>query len=95
VPGHQIGSAAVRNALYPTVTVVLAPHATAHVVVGIAAAGNYPLARCHPVTAQALRVFPPGLTTAGYISQHFAACAAHVPVLSVTAVRAGPGGPGI
>jgi uncharacterized protein DUF4232 len=94
VPGHQIGSAAERNPLYPAVTVVLGPQQVAHAVLGIAAAANYPASRCHPATAHALRVFPPGLTAPIYVRQSFAACAAQVVVLTVSAVRAGIGGAG-
>ena len=92
--GQQIGSAAARNPLYPVTTVVLSPNGTANATVGIAAAANYPATRCHPTTAHALRVFPPGQTAAVYVTQSFAACSAAVPVLTVTAVRAGSGGQG-
>jgi Domain of unknown function (DUF4232) len=94
VPGHQIGSAATRNPVYPVTTVVLAKNATAHATVGIAAAANYPPSRCGPTTAHALRVFPPGQTTAVYVKESFPACSAHVTVLTVTAMRAGLGGQG-
>ncbi len=94
VPGHQIGSAAARNPLYSPVTVVLAARATAHALLGVGDAGNYPAARCHPATAHALRIFPPGQTAAVEIWRSFSACAAHVPVLSVTSVRPGKGGSG-
>jgi Protein of unknown function (DUF4232) len=94
VGGQQIGSAAARNPLYPVTTVVLAPNATANATLGVATAANYPVSRCHPVTAPALRVYPPGQTAAVYVTQNFAACSASVLVLTVTAVRAGSGGPG-
>ncbi len=94
VPGHQIGRAAARNPLYSPVRVVLAAQATAHALLGVADAGNYPAARCRPATARALRVFPPGLTAAVEVWRSFPACAAHVPVLSVTTVRPGKGGRG-
>ena len=94
VGGQQIGSAAARNPLYPVTTVVLAPNATANATVGVATAANYPAARCHPATAHALRVYPPGQTAAAYVTQDFAACSASVLVLTVTAVRAGSGGQG-
>lgn len=94
VPGHQIGSAATHNPLYSPATVVLAVHATAHAVLGVAAAGNYPPSRCQPTTAHALRIFPPGQTAAVSIHRDFAACAGGVQVLSVTAVRPGRGGNG-
>jgi hypothetical protein len=94
VGGQQIGSAAARNPLYPATTVVLAPNATANATVGVATAANYPAARCHPVTAHALRVYPPGQTAAVYVTQNFAACSASVLVLTVTAVRPGSGGQG-
>jgi Domain of unknown function (DUF4232) len=94
VGGQQIGSAAARNPLYPVTTVTLAPNATANATLGVATAANYPTARCHPATAHALRVYPPGQTAAVYVTHDFAACSASVPVLTVTAVRAGSGGPG-
>ncbi len=93
-PGHQIGSAATRNPLYPVTTVVLATNATAHATLGVAAAANYPASRCQPITAHALRIFPPGQTVAVYVTQIFPACSAPVTVLTVTAVRAGGGGQG-
>ncbi len=94
VHGHQIGSAATRNPVYPVTTVVLAKNATAHATVGIAAAANYPASRCDPATAHALRVFPPGQTTAVYVKESFPACSAHVTVLTVSAMRVGLGGQG-
>jgi hypothetical protein len=94
VGGQQIGSAAGRNPLYPVTTVVLDPNGTANATLGVATAANYPVSRCHPAAAHALRVYPPGHTVAVYVLQDFAACSASVPVLSVTAVRAGSGGPG-
>ena len=92
VPGHQVGIAAKRNPLYSPITVLLAPKATAHAVVGVVAAGNYPASRCRPTTAHVLQIFPPGQTTAVDIHRTFAACAGNVPVLSVTALRLGKGG---
>ncbi len=92
--GRQIGSAAARNPRYPVTTVVLAPDATANATLGVATAANYPVSRCHPAAAHALRVYPPGQTAAVYLTHDFAACSASVPVLTVTAVRAGSGGPG-
>jgi Protein of unknown function (DUF4232) len=95
VGGQQIGSAATRNPLYPVTAVRVAANATANATLGIAAAANYPAARCHPATAHALRVFPPGQTAAVYVRQSFPACSAHVPVLTVTAMRLGLGGQGM
>jgi Protein of unknown function (DUF4232) len=89
IPGRQIGIPAARNPLYSPATVVLSAHGTAHAMVGIAEAANYPPSRCHPTTARALRIYAPGQTAAIYIGRRFAACAARVPVLTVTALRAG------
>jgi hypothetical protein len=94
VGGQQIGSAAARNPLYPVTTVVLAPNATAYATLGVATAANYPASRCHPATAHALRVYPPGQTAPVHVTHDFAACSANVFVLTVTAVRAGSGGQG-
>ncbi len=95
VNGQQIGSAATRNPQYPATRVAVAANATAHATLGIAAAGNYPASRCHPVTAHALRIFPPGETAAVYVKESFPACSAHVTVLTVTVMRVGLGGQGM
>jgi hypothetical protein len=90
--GRQIGTAAQRNPAFGATVVRLAPDGHAHVWLQVAAAGNYPESSCHPVTAHALRVYPPDETEAGYVSHDFSACAAtSAPLLTVMPVRSGKG----
>jgi len=88
--GQQIGAAAQRNGEFGKVAVRLAPGATAHAWLQVADAGNYPASSCQPVTAQWLRVYPPGETVPAYAGHTFSACSsASVVQLTVLPVRAG------
>ena len=92
----QIGVAAERTGAFPKVAVRLAPGATAHAWVKVSFAGNYPASLCEPVTANWLRVYPPGETVAGYVGHAFNACSAtSVSQLTVLPVRIGPGLAGV
>jgi hypothetical protein len=87
--GGQVGPAASRNGQHHG-TVTLAAGATAHAILRVVDAG----ALCsHPVTADGLKVFPPGATRSQSIDFSFAACP-HSGVLIVGPVRAGVGIPG-
>jgi Protein of unknown function (DUF4232) len=87
---EQIGAAARRNGAFGKLTVRLAPGATAHAWLQVAVAGNYPPSACQPVTADWLRVYPPGETVAGYVTHTFNACSsASTALLTVLPVRAG------
>jgi hypothetical protein len=91
--GSQLGSPASRNPQNKAVTVTLAPRGTAHVVLRIVDALNYPKSACAPVTAAALRVYPPGQTASKLVPYPFLACSrAGSNYLSVEAVEPGPGG---
>jgi Protein of unknown function (DUF4232) len=88
--GSQIGAPASRQAGFPSVTVVLAAHATAHAWLQVAEAGNYPTSTCQPVTAHWLKVYPPANTAASYIGHTFTACSsAKVTLMKIDPVRAG------
>jgi hypothetical protein len=96
VTGKQIGAAAVRSGTFAKVAVRLAPGATAHAWIKVSFAGNYPETTCQPVTADWLRVYPPGETVAGYVGHSFSACSAKdVTQLTVLPVRAGQGLAGV
>lgn len=87
--GGQVGPAASRNGQHHG-TVTLAAGTTAHAILRVLDAG----ALCsHPVTADGLKVFPPGATRSESVPFSFAACA-HRGVLVVGPVRAGVGIPG-
>lgn len=89
--GHQIGAAAARNPQHQPQLVTLQPGETGSATLQIAAAANFPAARCHQVTARGLRVYPPNQlapVVVPYLSQ---ACAKPVRVLSVGVVLPGHG----
>jgi hypothetical protein len=91
--GHQLGSAASRDPQHAAVTVTLAPRATAHVVLRIVDALNYPKSACMPVTAAGLRVYPPGQTASKLVPFPFLACSrSGSNYLSVETVQPGQGG---
>ncbi len=89
--GTQLGAAAGRDPSSPPATVTLAPGGSAHARLGIANALNYPPATCDPVTADGLRVYPPGETHALFLpTTQFTACRmAGAPLLNVTALQPG------
>jgi hypothetical protein len=94
--GKQIGAAALRAGAFTKVAVQLAPGGTAHAWLKVAVAANYPASKCNPVTAHWLRVYPPGSTVAGYVSDTFNACSyAIAPLLTVLPVRSGKGVNGV
>lgn len=94
--GQQIGAAAQRSAGFSAVAVRLASGQTAHAWLRVANAGNYPTATCKPVTANYLRVYPPGETVAGYVNHAFDACSStSAALLSVLPIRAGQGAAGV
>ena len=85
--GRKLGRAASRDTSRPSVSVALAPGATAAATLRIVQAGNFPAASCHPVTAAGLRVFAPGQTTSRWVPFPFATCSAGGPgVLSVRTI---------
>jgi Protein of unknown function (DUF4232) len=76
ISGRQIGSTGTHDRAITPRPVTLAPGATAHAWLQIAAAGNFPAQLCHPVTADWLRVRPPGAARPSYLQHRIPACAA-------------------
>jgi hypothetical protein len=94
--GRQIGAAALRSTAFTKLAVRLAPGGSAHAWLKVTVAANYPASTCNPVTADWLKVYPPGETVAGYVSQTFSACdSASAPLLAILPVRAGKGAVGV
>jgi len=90
--GSQIGDAATRQSDKPVVTVTLAPGGVAHATLQVVQALNFPAAKCQPVTAHFLKIYPPNQTEAVVISFTAKACAATgqgVTVLNVAPVQPG------
>lgn len=92
--GHQLGSAAIRNASHRRQLVLLPHGATAHVELAITDISVFSRSSCHPVTATGLRVFAPGSFVSQTVPLTFRACAKHGPdYLSVTTTISGTGIP--
>jgi hypothetical protein len=81
--GRQIGAPASRVPPVPRRTVVLAPGGSARAVYGQAQALNFPKATCRPVTARALRIYPPNETRSRIIALRHLACSLRVPYASL------------
>jgi hypothetical protein len=78
--GHQLGSAASRNATRAPRRITLAAGATATAVLRIGEASNFPASTCHQTSAAGLRVYPPNQTTSKTIPFPFHACSRTGPV---------------
>jgi hypothetical protein len=93
--GHQVGSPAARNAYLPQRVVSLSPGATAHFILQITDVENFSAGACHPVTADALKIYAPGAYSAHEVPFSFAACSKSGPVyLHVSTTVKGTGIPG-
>jgi hypothetical protein len=73
--GRRIGGLVTRYVGLRVRRVVLAPGETAHAWLIVAAASDYPPARCRPVTAGWLRVRAPRQRGYDYVKHSFLACA--------------------
>jgi len=94
--GSQIGSAAMRDSTQPARTIVLAAGGVAHATLRVVQALNFPTAACKPVTANTLKIFPPGQTDPLYIAFTAMTCASTSPaeqVLFVQTIGSGTGAP--
>ena len=91
VPVSQIGLAAAESSATPRRLVTLAPGGVANALLQIVHAGNYPAAKCHPVTADYLQIYPPNQTTAIPLAFTATACAKPVGLLTVSVVLPGAG----
>ena len=88
--GSQIGADAKRTTPPQVQQVTLAPGHTAHAVLGVAEAGNFPASKCNPVTAHWIKVFPPGQRAAAYVPFSTQTCASTAePTMTITPVSPG------
>jgi hypothetical protein len=88
-PIAEIGRAAVENPTPPRALITLAPGGSGSALLQITDARNYPAARCDPVPATYLQIFPPNQTTPLYLAYTATACAKPVALLHVSVVTAG------
>lgn len=94
VGGKQIGASANEEKTTPRRLVTLAPGATAHALLQVVVAQNFPPAKCKLVTAHWLKVYPPGETHAAYLRYTAATCSnpdVSVRTLGVQTVQPGEG----
>lgn len=91
--GHILGSAARRQKVGRAKTVTLRAAkvgnpSSATVTLAVVQALNFPAARCHPVNAAGLRVYPPNQRTSETIPLPFTACSHRGPIyLKIGAVK--------
>jgi hypothetical protein len=91
--GHQVGTAAALDRTVKVRSVPLAPGATAHAWLQVIDAQNYPAKKCHPVTADGLRVNLPGQRGTSFVSHAFPACSATMhgsQILTIQPIQPGP-----
>jgi hypothetical protein len=91
-PVRQIGLAAAESPASPRQLVTLTPGAVANALLQVVHAANYPAAKCGPVTATYLQIFPPNQTTPIYLAYTSPACSKPVPLLTISVVLPGSGG---
>jgi hypothetical protein len=72
--GRQMGSAAVWEASVPKDLVIVKPGATVYALLQVTDVSVYSKAQCEPETANQLKIYPPGATTAKIISQGLTGC---------------------
>jgi Protein of unknown function (DUF4232) len=90
-PYTQIGLAAKRSTSTPRKLVTLAPGGTAHALLQIVDALNYPPASCGPTKATALKIYPPNQTVPVYLPDTSSGCSKPVQIMYIGAVRPGSG----
>lgn len=90
--GSQIGNSASEDSATPRQPITLAAGATAHALLQVAVAQNYPPSRCHLAKAHWLKIFPPGETAPLYLKFNSDTCTAKsIRVLAVQTVQPGAG----
>ena len=90
-PYTQIGLAAKRSTSTPKKLVTLTPGATAHALLQIVDALNYPPASCGPAKATALKIYPPNQTAPVRLPNTSSGCTKPVQTLSIGTVQPGSG----
>jgi hypothetical protein len=90
-PYMQIGLAAKRSTSTPRKLVTLAPGGTAHALLQIVDALNYPTASCGPAKATALKIYPPNQTAPVYLPNTSNGCGKPVQIMYIGAVQPGSG----
>jgi hypothetical protein len=88
--GSQIGADAKRDPTVPSTLITLAPGQTAHALLAVIDAVNYPPAKCQPVAAHWLKVFPPDQFAAAFVRFTTKTCAStSQPTMRIQRVKSG------
>ena len=94
--GQRLGSPAGHDTTFRPRLVILRRGGTAHALLTITEAGNFPARQCHLRTAVALRVVPRSGAHPAFVPLSFAACSRRGPIyLHIRVVRPGVGIPGV
>ena len=94
--GQRLGSPAGRDRAFRPRLVILRRGGTAHALLTITEAGDFPARQCKLRTAVALRIIPPGGAHPAFVPLRFPACSRKGPVyLHIRVVRPGVGIPGV
>ena len=94
--GQRLGSAAGRDRSFRPGLVILRRGGTAHALLTITEAGDFPARRCRLRPAVALRVIPPNDARPAFVPLSFPACSRKGPIyLHVRVIRPGVGIPGV
>jgi hypothetical protein len=86
-PITQIGAAAAHESTPSPSLVSLVPGDTAHFLLKITDAHNYPPAACNPANATYLQIYPPNQTTPTYFAYRTVACSKPIRVLTVSVLQ--------
>lgn len=91
--GGQVGIAGTENPAHPRQFIDLAPGQSAHAVLQVIVAQNFPQANCGAiVTAHWLRIYPPNQTSPLYASFTAQTCSTGRPTLTIETVQPGATG---
>jgi Protein of unknown function (DUF4232) len=94
--GQRLGSPAGHDTAFRPRLVILRGGETAHALLTITEAGNFPARQCGVRTAVALRVIPPHGAHPAFVPLSFPACSRKGPIyLHIRVVRPGVGIPGV
>jgi len=94
--GQRLGSPAGHDRTFRPRLVILRRGGTAHALLTITEAGNFPARQCRVRTAVALRVIPPHGAHPAFVPLSFPACSRKGPVyLHIRVIRPGVGIPGV
>jgi hypothetical protein len=85
----EVSPGADRSTVTAASLVSLAAGATAHAVLQVGDAGNYPSSTCGPKPTNAIKIYPPNETSSLYVSYSTSACTKSVHQLAISVMQSG------